>query len=205
MNGQFKRASNRFKNKARQLRNRYFDKFIFVHINKTGGSSIEKALALPFEHRTALELIDQIGRTKWDRKFTFSVVRNPWDKVVSHYHYRVQTNQTGLGDNPIGFRKWVKLSYRDRNDFYHNDEKMFMPQYKWITDEHGKLIVKKVLYFENLNEGFSEVCSELNLNIELPHVKASKRGNYRQYYDDETKEIIRQWFKTDLELFEFEY
>lgn len=50
----------------------YLDPFVFIHINKTGGSSISTALRLPIEHKTAAEKIAQIGARRWDRRFTFT-------------------------------------------------------------------------------------------------------------------------------------
>ena len=75
----------------KSMKYRHLDRFVFIHINKTGGSSIAKALNIPSVHRTAQEKIEEIGQKNWDRKLTFTVVRNPWDKVVSLYHYRVKT------------------------------------------------------------------------------------------------------------------
>jgi len=37
------------------------DGFLFIHINKTGGSSIEQALKIPQEHATAAEKIAELG------------------------------------------------------------------------------------------------------------------------------------------------
>jgi hypothetical protein len=66
-------------------------RYVFIHINKTAGSSIEAALGLQLSHFSAREVIASIGEETWKNVFKFTVVRNPWDKVVSHYHYRVQT------------------------------------------------------------------------------------------------------------------
>ena len=88
--------------------------FIFVHINKTAGTSIEHALGLPFQHKTARQFINEIGLETWRTTFTFAVVRNPWDKVVSHYHYRVETNRLDPGDDPIQFGDWVREAYGKR-------------------------------------------------------------------------------------------
>jgi len=41
--------------RIKKFRSRYIDNFVFIHINKTGGSSIEKTLKLFHEHKTALE------------------------------------------------------------------------------------------------------------------------------------------------------
>lgn len=184
---------------------RYLDRFIFIHINKTGGSSIEKALNIPFEHKTALEKIDEISREEWDRKLTFTIVRNPWDKVVSHYHYRVQTNQTELGDKRIGFKEWVKLAYGNQDDDYYDNPKMFMPQLNWITDKNGKILVDEIIYFENLDGEFKKVLKKLGRNKTLPHIKKSNHRNYREYYDQETIEIVRNWYKRDIECFGYKF
>jgi hypothetical protein len=187
------------------IRHRYFDDFVFIHINKTGGSSIERALHLPFEHKTALEKIEELGRRRWEKRYTFAVVRNPWDKVVSHYHYRVQTNQTELGERPVQFKEWVRLAYRERDPLFHDNPKMFMPQTDWIADADGVILVDFVCRFENLNNDFGEVCRRLGKSISLPHLKSSRRGAYQQYYDDETVGIVEDWFGADIRNFDYAF
>ena len=67
--------------------------FIFIHINKTAGTSIGNAIGLPIKHhRTAREVIAAIGKDKWNTAYKFTLVRNPWDEVVSHYEYRRKRN-----------------------------------------------------------------------------------------------------------------
>ena len=62
-------------------------KSIFVHINKTGGSSVEHAFGVypDDQHNTAKEYIKELSSRKWSTHFTFSFVRNPWDRIVSWY------------------------------------------------------------------------------------------------------------------------
>lgn len=183
----------------------HFDNFVFIHINKTGGSSIEKALHLPFEHKTALEKIDEIGHHKWDNKFSFTVFRNPWDKVVSHYHYRVLTNQTSLGENPIDFNEWVLRTYGEQDPYYYDKPKMFMPQYDWVIDESNTILVDRILHFENLDDEFRGIQQLLNKRAVLPHVKKSNRGDYKDYYNKDSIQIINNWFRQDIEIFDYEF
>ena len=83
-------------------------KFIFVHIPKVGGTSIKKCL-LPFydrkkelekipkglrssnviarKHAYASVLLQALGKNIWRSYFKFAFVRNPWDWVVSIYHF----------------------------------------------------------------------------------------------------------------------
>jgi len=187
------------------LRQRYFGNVVFIHINKTGGRSIEKSLNLPFEHKTALEKIDEMGKQRWERVYKFTSVRNPWDKVISHFNYRVETNQTNLRTKPIKFKEWVKLTYGNKAPLYYDIPKMFMPQLDWITDHEGKILVDFICRFENLNNDFSVLCEKLGRNATLPHINSSKHGNYREYYDDDTIEIIAKSFSRDIEKFVYKF
>jgi len=180
--------------------------YIFIHINKTGGSSIEKALNLPFEHLTAMEKIQEVGIEKWQKKFTFAFIRNPFDKVCSHYRYRVKTNQTQLKTNPLSFSEWVRLSYAEHDPYYYDNPKMFMPQTKWLCDTEGKLLVNKVYQFNNLHAEFSKFCKTFNIvDAQLPHLKASSSVDYRTFYDRSSKAIVERCFASDLKLFNYKF
>ena len=81
-----------------------------------------------------------------------------------------------------------------------------MPQLDWISDKNGELLVNDVGRFEQLGDDFQKICSKIGAaDCALPHVKQSTRGNYRQYYDDNSMEIIRKWFEKDIEYFGYVY
>ncbi|NUO83325.1 sulfotransferase family 2 domain-containing protein [candidate division KSB1 bacterium] len=179
--------------------------FFFIHINKTGGSSIEQALGYYFGHRTASEKIADLGKAAWKKLFSFAIVRNPWDRVVSHFHYRAMTNQSELGAKAIGFNEWVKLAYGENVPEYYDKPKMFMPQWHWLIDEKGRPAVSFIGRFENLQDDFAKICMLLNREAELPHLKKSDRGNYRQYYSTASIEIVERWFQDDIEKFGYKF
>lgn len=194
------------RNRASKLHEKYIRSYVFIHINKTGGSSIEKALLTKHEHKTAIEKREEFGAILWKRKFSFAIVRNPWDKVVSHYHFRVMTNQTGLGSKHVDFETWVRLAYGEKDSAYYDNPKMFMPQLDWITDSDGNMLIDYVGRFEKLDEEFKTICTKIDLNrCSLPHVKKSKRGDYREYYEDESARIISTFYKKDIEYFGYEF
>ncbi len=189
----------------RTWRERYLRPYVFIHINKTGGSSIEKALGMRLDHGTALEKYRQLGDKAWQKKYKFTIVRNPWDKVVSHYHYRVLTNQTGLKDKSISFDEWLQLCYVDRNPQFFDQPKMFQPQTQWLVDEQGELLVDFVGRFENLEVDFQRVCQSLNLKLALGHKKKSKRGSYRDYYSSNSRDLIADIFASDIQIFDYNF
>lgn len=181
--------------------------YIFIHINKTGGTSVAKAIGLPEKnHLTALEIINKISVLEWIDAYKFTVVRNPWDKVLSHYKYRVKTNQTDLKTNPIPFDEWVQKTYGPHKDYkYYDRPKMFQPQVDWLKDFNHHLKIDKIIKFENLAEGYSEIANTLAIESELPHLNKTRKSNYKDYYNQETIEIIADWFDEDIRLFEYSY
>lgn len=188
-----------------RFQTKYLLNFIFVHINKTGGSSIERALGAPFQHLTALELRDDLGERRWDDRFSFGFVRNPWDRVVSHYHYRVKTNQTGLGERTVPFEEWVIRAYGERDPAYYDRPQMFMPQYRWLGDQEGRQLVDFVGRFERLHEDFAEVCRRIGVEASLPHLKKSVRRDFRELYSAETRDLIARRFEGDIERYGYEF
>lgn len=195
--------------RARRWYGRVYTKYMtdvfFVHINKTAGSSIEEALGLPFQHLTAREMRELVGSERWEQGFSFAFVRNPWDKVASHYHFRVKTNQTGLGQDPIGFNDWVVRAYGERDSRYYDQPKMFMPQVEWIDDERGVCLVEFVGRYERLEKDFATVCERTGRGGELPHLKSSDRPHYEELYSERAAEVVARRFRRDIERFGYEF
>ncbi len=205
MNFKIKKVVRRWLHIIRNFRSNHIDNFYFIHINKTGGSSIKKTLKLPFCHYTAQESINKFGIKEWERRFTFTAVRNPWDKVVSQYHYRIKINKSNLRNKPIKFNDWIKLTFVDQDPFYLNNPKMFMPQTDWISDDTGKILVDFIIRFENLNDDFDKVCKKIGKSGKLKHIKSTKHKHYRDYYDENSKKIIETWFQKDIENFGYRF
>lgn len=191
--------------KARRFRNAHWPRYVFIHINKTAGSSIERALYLRFEHKTALEKRRELGDWRWRRSFKFSFVRNPWDKVLSHYNYRVATNQTGMGDRHISFRDWVLRAYGSQDPRYYDQPRMFAPQAYWICDENQRSLVDFVGRFESLTSDFAAVCQQIGVTRALPHLKQSRHSHYSDSYDAESRDCVARWFARDIEEFHYSY
>lgn len=181
--------------------------FIFIHINKTAGTSIGKAIGLPIkDHLMATEVIARIGIDKWNEAYKFTVVRNPWDKVVSHYEYRRKKNKTQIASRNIPFSDWVKMTYGENKDtFYYNNPRSFQPQLDWLKDDEGNLAMDYVIKFETINQGFDHVKHVIGLDTSLPHLNASNRASYHSYYDDDTRDIVAKWFRADIDEFGYRF
>ena len=174
---------------------------IFIHINKCGGSSVERALGLPERlHDTALQRRRRIGARAWDANFSFALVRNPEDRVRSHHRFRVQTGQTGLDRAPLGLNDWIRAAYRDRDPAYMNNPLMFAPCHRWLSDADGRILVDRVLRLEDLEAGWPEIEAALGRPVPLGHVNRS-RPAAPEPLDAEAKRVLTQHFAPDYEAF----
>ncbi|PNW28881.1 hypothetical protein [Formosa algae] len=63
----------------------------------------------------------------------------------------------------------------------------------------------KVIRFENLNEEYREVAQIIGIDPELPHLNSTKPSDYKSYYDEETKNIIADWFAEDIKKFNYRF
>ncbi|NER36905.1 MAG: sulfotransferase family protein [Oscillatoria sp. SIO1A7] len=98
-------------------------KFIFIHIGKTGGTSIEKVLCnylgINFEeteknpegewwkHIWAKYMIEYIGEDIWNNYFTFAFVRHPFDMILSLYSmYTQYPEYTDLENQEHLYHPW---------------------------------------------------------------------------------------------------
>jgi chondroitin 4-sulfotransferase 11 len=188
------------------LRQRYLQNHVFIHINKTAGTSIVQALRiLPEGHKTALQKQNELGKAVWASKFSFAFVRNPWERLVSQYYYRVRINKTNLQTQPLGFPAWLGEVFEAQNPYYRDNPQVFSPQLDWLTDETGQIIVSFIGRFENLDRDFQTICQHLQRPTQLPHVNASTHTDYHAYYDSSTTKLVARAFAKDLDHFGYKF
>lgn len=205
-------------------------KFVFVHIPKTAGSSIQVTLekntdckklkggfldselkTCPFcpppwceMHRPFYLLNEEIKKY-----YSFGFVRNPWDLMVSSFHWWLKSKR------PNWVRSGMQNLLKEVNfdNFIRSDMKHFLNQMDhknygqmfWLIDK-GIVGVNFIGRFENLQEDFNTACDKIGIpRHELPHANKSKHKHYTEYYDDETREIIAKKFAKDIEYFGYEF
>jgi hypothetical protein len=196
-------------------------KFIFLHIPKTAGTSIEESLYeyhnIDFSddpHHEMLSYYDNMSKEEYDSFFKFTVIRNPFNLLYSTWAYYVKQNEFD-----IDFNDWVKWRYKEhytkykhlsdnhpagesnlRITYYMNRH----PQTFWLTDHDGNFIVDHLVCFENLSEDMGEIADKLKLeDFYLPHANKGQTygSKYLDKYTQESIDIVKEQFKIDLDLF----
>ena len=198
--------------------------FVFIHVYKCAGTSIRDALKpyndtfnkrlflddflarlgiksnfAPCEHIGARDAkAKYLGSEVWDNAYTFAVVRNPWDWQVSLYSYILQLtthHEHELVSAMKSFDEYIAW----RCDGY------FPSQSEFLKDDSGKLLVKDVYRFESLASDIQRLASHIGHDVWLKRLNQSRSDSYRKYYSDKSREMVRSFFKEDIERFGYEF
>ncbi len=207
-------------------------RYIFVHIPKTGGTSMALALEARamkddlmlgdtpkaqkrrrrvkgarargrlWKHSTLTDIDGLISAAEARDFFTFTLVRNPWDRVVSYYHWlRAQSF-----DHPA-VRAAQQLDFAD---FLHDRQVAASlarhPYASYMRDADGVECADLYIRLEHLAADIAPLEAHLGFTLDIPHVNRSARsGDYRTAYDPESRDLVGHLCAEDIARFGYSF
>ncbi len=203
----------------------HLHRYIFVPMPKTGTHSVRQALRehlgpddieqvglfvnkrFPFEpiaeirhgHLSVRQVRPYLGDEVCDAFFKFSFVRNPFDRFVSYCAF--MTRQHGAFDrDPQGTMRKILFEMRPLDHVH------FQPQYTLLVDDAGNLEMDMIGRVEAMQDSYDAVCARIGIpSRALDRVNSSRRGDYRQYYDQALIDGVADLYRRDLELFDYTF
>ena len=185
-------------------------------------------------HATLVPVRRQLGRDLWDAYFKFSIVRNPWDLVVSQYHWgtrsdywrtykgsvrtslkrfwtnapRMGRNLRGLGESLV--RTFLKMDAVSFEFFVKHMLRYYKPNNDpFYFDRSGAVGLDFLIRYENLADDYTSACKRIGIPpSRLPALKTksrSERRHYSTYYDDRTREIGAKTYPRHIEHFDYRF
>lgn len=202
--------------------------FIFICNPKCASKSVCRSFGIPkghaadpkFYHMSLNDIRKYYSLNNLSKYFKFSIVRNPFDRLVSLYHdfyYLREGNKKTflkIGRNEFwpnsiyykskgDFNIYCDLLYNSskwRNEIHHR------PQVKNITSYNSNLKLDFIARYEKLNEDWDIIKSKLDINIDLIKINSSKRGrNYKNYYNENSKKLVNKIYEEDLDTFKYKF
>lgn len=202
---------------------------IFVHIPKTGGTAFTLAYegraraddiligdtpkavrrrrrlkgartaGRLWKHATLADVEGLVSAEQMRAAFVFTLVRNPWDRMVSYYHWlrdqRFEHPAVALA-RALDFTGFVR--HPDTTASWRN-----WPARRYVTLPDGTEHCGAFVRLERLAEEIAPVEAALGLKLgPIARANASQRArDFRGYYDDETAAHLAQAAAEDIARF----
>ncbi len=202
-------------------------RFLFIHIPKTAGNSIQNILRdysedniiVNYEHQDGIERFGvnnkkyrlskhsflsqcktNIDSTVYNSLFKFATIRNPWDRMVSLYFSPAQGRTEWNRPEFLELiQNAVALRYFIRENLILNNDQDESDPKQIIDNLPLDHDIDFLIRFERLNEDFEQVCEKLDIpHKPLPIRNISGHTHYSEYYDEDLKELVSQRFKDEI-------
>ena len=207
-------------------------KYVFVHIPKTGGTALTLALegraakddiiigdtpkarqrrkrladltpaGRLWKHSTLADIDGVVSSAELDDMFCFTLVRNPWDRAVSLYHWL----QAQTFDHPAVARA-QSLSF---SGFINHEATkaafLTQPYHHYVTDAAGQVQCSLFARLEALETDLQPLWGHLGFVCAVDRVNASHRArDWRGYYSDADADVIASVCQNDITAFGYAF
>ena len=207
-------------------------KYIFVHIPKTGGTSM--ALALEdramkddimlgdtpkarkrrhrakdaasrgrlWKHSTLADIDGLVTLDELPDLFCFTMVRNPWDRVVSYYHW---LRGQGFDHPAVDLAKSAPFD-RFLTDMGTQAALRSWPAAAYMRDAKGVERCSAYIRLEHFAPDTAPLAAHLGFALSLPVTNQSERqSDYQSYYTAQTRNIIAECCAEDIARFGYSF
>ncbi len=186
---------------------------VFVHIPKTAGVSISTALfgTNAGGHQTMAEYLWLYGPRELERRFVFTFVRNPWERLYSAWRFLraggTEPANAAFGRDVLGqypdFDTFVQdwLTPRSAHSSVH-----FVPQVRFLQLLGRNEAVDFVGRFERLEHDFAQVATKLGSAVRLEHLNQSPvQGTFHEAYSNASRLRASQVYAEDIQRFGYRF
>lgn len=166
------------------------------------GNFFELSRRLRHKFRTVKNPLNQetVTTVQYKNYFKFTFVRNPWARAFSWYKnvMRDEIHQKNLDLlSEIPFKEFLKKVA---------GEGMLKPQTYWLENFKGEVSLDFIGRFENLENDFQKVREVLNIpDVSLPHRVSGSNKDYRDFYDEESIEMIHRIYQKEIDMFNYSF
>ena len=177
-------------------------KFIFIHIPKNAGTSIrnsfdrkgydKRVVSKRYPHDSCSIIKSYCGDDVWNTFFKFAIVRNPYDRMVSYYHFHNSPQyKYPATAQKMSFEEWLNCGL---------DSNLKKTQSDYLNED-----IDLIGRYESLQDSFDIFCDKINIpTYQLPLWNLSRHEVWQNYYDDETLELVYNIFQEDFIKFNYQ-
>ena len=130
----------------------------------------------------------------WDEYFKFGFVRNPWDRELSNYFFNGGKLKP---PEDVSFKEFLNVHLFKGGQINITN----IPQCDYLID------VNYVARFENYIEEVKYLFNRIDVPMPQPlmHINKTEHKPYWEYYDDADIIKVEEWYKKDIEMYNYEF
>lgn len=185
-------------------------KCIFIHIPKTAGTSVTRALFGSESRHVPWNQYYETNCRKFSRYFKFTFVRNPWDRLLSAYTF---LKRGGMDPADAAWAKLHLSEFTTFEQFVHewvNEENIrswvhFVPQHHWVCDMSFRCTMDFVGRMENIDRDFRFISDKLGVSAELACTNRTRSDHYSRHYTGDMRDRVAQVYSDDIRLFDYSF
>lgn len=184
-------------------------KCIFIHVPKTGGSSIRKALGAARTGRQHLpwSVYYQANPAKFNRYFKFGFVRNPTDRALSSYYY-LKRGGNGREDSSASeaiskFESFSDFVINGLAYGYFSNHILFLPQTFFLCDWAGQPQVDFMGRVESFAADSNEILKRLGIEAAVSHQNKAPNGSEAPTITASADSALRLIYANDFRYFDY--
>lgn len=185
-------------------------KYIFVHIPKTGGTSVLQALNAPSRRNHASwEIYREANKFYFKDFFKFTVVRHPVSRIYSSYNYILNGGNGRPADIELCRHVQSKtstfecfiLNFLTRTNIIQHS--LFRPQTFFVCNFSGEPVVDHICKLETIEDDVRPVFDRLNLSFPeyFPSINSRSQNTPTLDISDRAESMIYKLYQSDFETF----
>jgi len=133
--------------------------------------------------------------------YKFTIVRNPFDRIVSLYEYLKRINYLPKTTTFDIFCEYVRArAWEDVGLINRDGLSQLHPQTAWILDAAGKIFVDKIYRLEDLSNEWSDIWTRIDMPGKPPPLDTLNRSDRKpasQYFSDRQIKITQEIYCND--------
>lgn len=186
-----------------------------------------------YNHDSPKKIKSKLGDEIWNSYYKITIIRNPWDLIVSRYHWEKERSfknfsyvikRHRIKENLFNFKSYFLLFWKLMNvpinyfylykikkgdfEFFIKHFRKYWKNTRYYFSNDGNLWCDYYIRFEYLNEDYETLCKTLGLEYKplmKTKNKTREKTHYSKYYNQETKLIVEKMFKKEINYFGYKF
>jgi chondroitin 4-sulfotransferase 11 len=187
---------------------------LFVHVHRTGGSSLRTLLLqrlpgatrLGNQHSSITEAKGLLGEDL-DGYFKFAFVRNPWERIVSWWML-LRQGPRPVGSTATAVAETLEAYLLACRDAAARGGPLPFPaeQMALLAETHGPVLVDELGRYESYEKDARRIFERLGLDLgELPRAGATRHDHYATYYNEDGRRLVAELYPRDIRELGYEF